>query len=269
MKPVALGLTCLTTAMTSVVALDVDLKLGPNEAVITSELLNQHWSNNVLRNDSATGHLGGSFRFFNIGIKVDGYLALDGHSQEEIGDFEVTEMSLRIDYLIKMEQYFQILPFFEMSSYPYDSGRPAFVWAGAEGWYLTPLEGLEAGASMRFNLADSRSDAKAADPDNHAVITMGARYLYQEAPLDAMGWLLTDIANRAFHLATTGTETRGIQTVKLGGRLTLPLPWEEMWLYGQAENIWFVHPTERDHMRDTGQDRSVLTFALGVEWRAE
>ncbi len=270
MKTSVFGLTCLATAaLTPIAALDVDLQTGPNEARLAAELLNQHWSNNVVINDASTGHLSGRFRFYDIGLQLDGFLALDGQGDTDVGDFETTEFTARLDYLIEIEQYVQILPFVEVTSHPYDTGRPAYTWIGAEAWYLTPLEGLEAGASIQFNFGDSRGAGKANDPDNQILSTLGVRYFYQEAPLDTLVWLLTDIGNTSMHKAVSGVETRGFQTIKIGGRMTLPLPWEEMWFYGQAENIWYVNSKERDALELAGRDRSELVFALGVEWRAE
>jgi hypothetical protein len=271
MKTKALGLACLTTAaMSPLAALDVDLQVGPDEARLSAELLNQQWSNNAIINPAATGHLAGDFRWYDIGIHIDGYMALDGGpTSAEIHDFETTDVTLRIDYLFEVEQYVQILPFIEITSYPFFTGSPKYNWLGIDAWYLTPLEGLEVGASVQYNLDDSAPGGKEADPEHHVLVTSGVRYLYQEAPLDVLVWSLLDIGSASYHKATTGADTQGLNTFKMGGRMTLPLPWEETWLYGQAEQIFYVDSEDRSTLKDAGRDRSELVFAVGVEWRAE
>lgn len=270
MTSTALRLTCLATAaITPAIALDINLQTGPDSARITTTLENQQWSNGRIIDDQAVGRLSGAFRWYDVGIRLDGVIALDGRPTDtDIHDFETTEFTLNIDYLIEIEQLMQIRPFIEVTSYPYISGSPKFSWLGLEMWYLTPLEGLETGASIQYNLADSQPGDKAADPDHHVYGEIGVRYFYQEAPLDAVFWNTIGIGNSSYHQVTTGADTQGLTTFNLGGKLTLPLPWEEMWMFGSAENIWYVDSEDREALADASQSRSNLIFKLGVEWRA-
>jgi len=267
----ALGLTCLATvaALTPALALDTELQLGPDEMRINLTLENQQWSNGAMIHDGAVGRTSMDVRWYDVGIHLDGVLVLDGQSSSTITDFETTEITAKIDYLFEIIDIAQIIPWVEVSSYPYDTGSFRYIWAGLDFWYLTPLQGLEAGASLQYNLADATPKSKRAYGEHHVVSTVGARYLYQAAPLDTMAFGLIDIASRSYALHNTGVSNQGLYTFRLGGQVTLPMPWEELWLVGKAQNIWYLDSDIRDSLALAGRDRSELVFSIGLEWAAE
>lgn len=266
----ALRLSCLATAaIAPALALDTELRLGPDEARLNATLENQHWSNGRIIHDASVGRLAADFRFYDVGVHIDGVLALDGSSSQAITDFETTEITFKVDYLFEVIDICQIIPWVEISSYPFDTGSPRYIWGGVDFWYLTPLQGLEAGASLQYNIADAAPNYKRASPEHHVVGTFGTRYLYQAVPLDTMAFALFDLTSRSYSNFNAGVSNQGLYTFRLGGQMTLPLPWEETWLVGSAQNIWYIDSDVRDSLAMQGRDRSELLFTIGVEWAAE
>lgn len=278
--PKVLGLACLATfAAAPAFAAEPVLQTSSPELDqvqlrASAELLNKHWSpsaSQVLHHD-ATGHGSFSMRWFDVGVHLDGYMVLDGDSgprDQVTNDFEITEMTGRLDYLLEVENYIQILPFLEATVYPFQQGTTRFNWLGAELWYLTPIEGIEVGGSAQYNLADNGTGIYENLDDNYWLGRFGVRQFWQDAPIDLAAWQMVGVANRAYHRMMTGTDTQGITTVDLGARLTMPLPWEELWASLKVEGIWYADSDDRRALYEAGEDRAELVFAIGMEWRAE
>lgn len=275
MNTKVLGLACLATLATPAAwALEKELQVGPDELRGGFELLNQHWSPGgaVVINPSATGRASLDARWYDVGLHIDGYLALDGNpgnNRAVITDLETTEVTARLDYLFEIENILQVLPFIEGTVYPYVKGSTKYNWVGAEAWYLTPLEGLEVGASLQYNLADNTiaSTPSVSVSEHYWLHTFGVRYFYQEAPLDLSGWGLLNLANRAYHRQVTGANTQGATTFNLGGQLTLPLPWDSTWTFLKVDSYWYVDSDDRKALFAAGRDKTELVFALGFEYR--
>lgn len=270
MNTKVLGLACIAT-LTAPAAwgLEKELQVGPDELRGNLELMNQHWSPgaSAVINPSSTGHASGDYRFYDVGVHVDGYMALDGNPGSgplNITDFETTEITGRLDYLFEVENIVQVLPFIELTAYPFFDGKSKYNWIGIEGWYMTPLEGLELGGSMQYNLADNTISGV----NEHYVLTdLGARYFHQEAPLDVSAWSVLEIANRAYNRQLSGANYQGATTFNLGGQATLPLPWESTWTYLKVDSYWYVDSVERKELAKAGRDKTELVFALGFEYR--
>lgn len=271
MNSKVLGLACLATLTAPTAwALEKELQIGPDETRAGLELMNQHWSPgaSAVINPSSTGHASADVRWYDVGLHLDGYIALDGNPGSDpaiITDFETTEVTIRLDYLFEVENIVQILPFVEVTNYPFFSGKTKYNWVGAEAWYLTPLEGLELGGSGQFNVADNTVEDNVRE--HYWLHTLGARYFYQEAPLDVQAWSLLTLANRAYHEQLSGANTQGITTFNLGGQLTLPLPWESTWTFLKVDSYWYGDSDDRHEMAKAGRDKTELVFSLGIEYR--
>jgi hypothetical protein len=268
MNTKVIGLACLATLTApSAWALEKELQVGPDELRGDLELLSQHWSPgaSAVINPSATGHVSVDARWYDVGVHLDGYGALDGNpgGDKAITDFETTEVTGRIDYLFEVENIVQVLPFVEATVYPYAMGKTKYNWVGAEGWYMTPAEGLEVGASIQYNVADNTIDT---GNEHYWVHNLGARYIYQEAPLDFQGWGLLGMANRAYHRQMTGADIQGATTLDLGGQLTLPLPWTSTWTFLKVDNYWYVRSDDRHELAKAGRDKTELVFSIGFEY---
>ncbi len=264
----ALGLASIASiAAPTAFALDLDLAVAERTEVnLGVEVLNKHWSQGTIRHDDVTANVFGKMRWYDIGLKIDGFMALAGDDQSEptVNSFETTEVTARLDYLLEIEDLFQFLPFVELSSFPNITGKAPFNWAGAEIWWLTPIEGIEIGGSAQYNLRDNRDDDL---DDNHWLFEVGAREFWQDAPLDLQFWQVVDLASRSYHAATVGSDKQGITTINVGGKATLPLPYEEMWAFLRIEGHWYVSTEDRDALDLQERDNSEVIIGIGIEYR--
>ncbi len=264
----ALGLVGIASlAAPTAVALDHDLAVAERTEVnVGVELLNKHWSNGVIRHDDVTANGFAKLRWYDIGLKLDGFMALAGNDQvdPEVSALETTELTARIDYLLEIEDLFQFLPFVEFTTYPDVTLKAPFHWIGAEVWWLTPLQGVEIGTSAQYNLMDEREDDL---DDNHWVFDVGSRQFYQDAPLDLQFWQVLEMANRSYHQATIGTDRQGATTLNLGAKATLPLPYEEMWAFLKLEGYWYLDGDDRDALQAQGRDDTEVIIGIGIEYR--
>jgi len=280
-KP-TLGLACLATLSLSTAAAVEEYELQKADAdgrdlVIGLELLNSHHF------DAAAGSIHddvtarGSFtgRYWDIGLHIDGWLAVDGNDNravEPVGTGEMIQFNLRLDYL--MEGNFgtygvlQVLPHLETVLFPDLAGNTRFNWAGVDTWYGLPWqEGLEVGASVDFNLVN---DTQGARNVHELRGSMGARWMYQDAPVDLMVWGLLNWGNRAYHDFLGGDpDQQGFTVFNLGAKATLPLPWEECWTFLRLEGSWWMQGDDRDALKGAGGDANEIVIGIGFEWRPE
>jgi hypothetical protein len=279
MNDKALGLACLASlAAPAAMALDTDLAIaGRDTVIIGDELMNKHWSEGRVRVDDVSNHAYGDLRFYDVGLHVDGVMALAGDdtpapgldNDDKISSFETTEVTLKLDYLLEVENIVQILPYLETTVYPNVNGRTPFNWIGTEAWFMLPLEGIELGGSAQYNLTDQTDTANTSGGHHHWLFTVGAREFWQDAPLDLMLWQTVDLASRSYHRDTVGSDQQGITTVNLGAKATLPLPYEEMWAFLKVEGHWYVTSDDKDALDLQGRDNSEVIIGIGIEYRSE
>jgi len=271
MKTNVLGLACLASLAAPAMAAEPELQQshGDNgtDAKASLEVLNIHNTYDVTRHDDVTakGHFTG--RYWDIGVHLDTYMALDGNPGTTADSFEVTEFTGRLDYLFEMEGYFQILPFYQGTVFPDINGRARFNWLGTEAWYMTPLEGLEVGGQVAYNLHDD--GATDGGNEHHWWSYVGGRYFYQDAPLDLVTWANVGLGSRSYHEISSGTTKQGLTTVNIGAKATLPLPWEETWAFLRVEGIWWPNHDDQESMRSAGQDPNEIVIGVGAEWHME
>ncbi len=266
-----LGLACLASLTAGTAqALETELQIGPDEFRAGGELLNKHYSHGRVIHPDVTSHGSVDFRWYDVGIHIDGYIVLDGAPgprEEVISDLETTEITGRLDYLFEIENYVQVLPFIEATVYPYAQGATKFNWVGADVWYMLPLEGIELGGSAQYNLADNTDPE--IDHEHHWLGSFGSRQFYQDAPIDLAFWQVVNLASRSYHRLTTGADKQGLTTIDLGAKLTMPLPWHETWAFLKAEGHFYVNSEDREALEASGGDKNELVIGIGFEYRAE
>ncbi|MBA3684374.1 MAG: hypothetical protein H0W72_03950 [Planctomycetes bacterium] len=270
MKYPVLGLAACLASLTAptLAAMEMDLATGPQDLRASFELLNKLYDEHRVVHPDATGEVTLIGRYWDIGIRLTGDVAIDGDhtTPDSTHTFETVRITGRIDYLIEIQDYVQIIPFVESKTYPHITGAAPFNWAGADVWYLTPIEGIELGGSAAYNLFDN-TDYQG--HDNHWIGTIGVRELYQDAPIDFIAWQTVDLASRSYHEIISGADTQGITTLNIGGQLTLPLPWEETWATLMVEGHWWLGSDDKDALELAGTDPGEIVFGIGFEYRAD
>jgi hypothetical protein len=260
------------------------LQTGPTDFVLGGELVSRQIDQGVVRYDNTAAHVSAAGRFgilndgnddhSGLGAQVDGYFAVgeDRRSPTKtVEPGEMTEFNGKVTYLYDIHDaathlpFIQLIPHFEYVTYPNVSPAQNFLkdhesWLGGEMWYATPLDGIELGADLDWDLNHHAHMFKGA---------AGAREFYQDVPFDVRGWQLLNFGNRGYtNLLYSGT-TKGITTIDIGGRITLPLPWEETWSYAQCQAIYWPDSKARKVLRAQGQDAGEFIIAVGMEWRPD
>jgi hypothetical protein len=267
-KSQVLGWACIATLSASTAsALETELQLGETDNIVAGvELLNKHYTNEAVRHDDVTAHGYANVRWYDIGLTLDGYLAVDGaiSPTTDVDTGETSEVTARLDYLFEITDIAQIIPFFEATAYPNDTGRGRFHWLGTDGWYMFPwAEGLEFGASAAYNLND---EVETGLHEHHWIGSVGSRYFWQDAPIDMMAWGLLNLGSRSYHEITSGTDNQGFTTANIGGKITLPLPYDAWWTFLRLEGNWWLDSEDRDSIRSFGGDPSEIIIGIGAEF---
>lgn len=271
MKNPVLGLACLASlAATAGAEEEYQLQQGPDDLRVSLELLNTHYDQGVAVHDDVTAHSNVTIRHWDIGLHLDGWMAVDGNDRRTWGPTvstgEVTQFTARLDYLIEMEGFFQLLPHFETTLYPDTSGATRYNWLGADAWYLLPIEGFEIGGSADYNLRDDTPGNR----NTHAWRgSFGAREFFQDAPLDFAAWQMLNLGSASYHRNLTGTDNHSVTTLNLGGRVTLPFPFEDTWTYLQVEGSWWLDGDDRDALRAQGREAVEVLLTIGLEYHPE
>lgn len=244
------------TASTALVAVEPELRLGSDSAVVTSEILSQYVHDGALRSKATTWRNHGRVRYLGLGLQADLYATLEEDRRRELDTGDLVETRLRADYLIELPGLAQIMPTLRYQYFPawedeFDVDEP--LWLGVEGWYLLPFEGLEVGGSIDYDLLD----------EHGWFAEIGARQLAQIAPLDLQSWQLIGLGDGDYHAFTAGNDDSGLGALQLGGLATLPLPWNDTYATLRAEYSYWLRGTDRDSAPDNGQ----FSIGIGFEWR--
>ncbi len=274
MKYPVLGLACLASlSAPTVAAMETDLTTATTASepqfLGRFELLNKLYDEHRVIHPDVIGEGTVAGRIWDIGLKLTGDLVIDGDhtTDESIHTFEMARFVARLDYLFEIQDYIQIIPFLETKVYPYLNGETPFNWAGVDVWYLTPIEGVELGGSTAYNVFDTTDDV--GGKEHFWVGTIGAREMYQDAPIDLLVWQTIDLGSQSYHERITGSDSQGITTLNLGGKLTLPLPWEETWATLQLEGHWWIDSDDKDALQAAGRDPGEIVLGIGLEYRPE
>lgn len=247
-----LSLAALATAT----AADTELRLGPAELILGTELANVQVEHSATRVDDAVLRPYVQGRFWNIGIDAEVWLALGDDQDADIDTGELTEAAFRVDYLFEFPEIFQLLPFYQNHTYVEldpDGEVEDAHWLGLDFWYLSPFEGLEFGGTLAFDAGDEYGWYSA----------VGARQFYQNRPLDLATWQMLSFGDHDYHGWTSGADEAGLTSFELGAEATLPMPWQDTWAGVRAE----VHVWLQDDDRDALEESVEFVISLAFEYR--
>ena len=286
------ALIALTGLSASLMALEIEPQTGGlvfgNDAAKSQSLswhgglanrqLDQGWE----RSEDAVFENGTTLRKYGLGFSLDGAFAVgqdkgaiqltDNHPTtykvRPIKPGELLQVNAKLDYIIQVDgvyavgaPFLQFIPHFEYVTYPNQSGnvlKDNQLWAGADIWWSTPLEGVELGTSHEWNLQD---------PAYRGAIAV--RELQQFAPYDLIFWQTLNFGSRTYHRYFLPVDKTGVTTADLGVKVRTPMAWREWWTYVGADWSYWLNKDDREARSTLGRDAGDFTFSVGVEWRAE
>ena len=240
----------------------------------------------------ATGVLAG--RFYGIGLRVEGdvavgqdkqgtYLKNNGpvdmtstatiqashakrYGSSDTKPGEVSRLSARLDFLFQINgvyddgPFLQFLPYVRTETRPAESSGPLKEeqqWAGMDLWWALPIPGIELGLGNEFNLSSDYYAYRGA---------AGFREMYQIAPLDLQFWQMANWGDSNLSSFYTGNGQRGINYTQLGGKVLMPTPWVEWWMFSSVDWTYWLGSENRDILNANDIAKGDVTFSIGVEW---
>jgi hypothetical protein len=270
------SLTAVAQAATE--PLEYDLQKGPDDVVLTGELLNKDYDQGVIRNDNVTAHAGLTVRYFDIGLHLDDYMAIGGDPNlpRPVKSGETTQFNAGLDYLVEMTGVFQVLPHYLWETYPNLPKQPyknQEEWLGADGWYELPYQGLEAGFSFDYNPFYNGQDDKfvaGGGLAGHAFRSaIGARELFQHTPVDLIFWQTLNYGNGEYKNFLIGDDHTGFTTFDIGVKYTAPFYINEWWTVFRLEAHYWLEDRDRNILQRAGLESTEIIIGFGFEWRPE
>ncbi len=276
LSPVLATVCIATMSLGSAAAVETELQLGPSDLRLGAELVNKHYDQGVIRNENVTaiGHL--DARFWDIGLHADWYLAVnsDKSQTEPVSAGETTQITLGADYLIEMQDVFQIIPHYEFIAYPNLPDQPwknGQNWFGVDGWYLLPWPGLEVGGGFDYNpFYNSDLDAHRGNGglSAHALRAgIGARQFYQTAPLDIAFYEVLNFGNGEYKEFLIGSDETGLTTLDLGVRYVSPFFINDLWMTARLEAHVWLEGDDREALRAADKNTTEVIIGIGFEYR--
>ncbi len=267
------GIAALTTLTVSapLVAMDLEQKYGPDDFRIGAEVLSKHFDQGVVLVDDATAHINGSARYYGVGVKLDGWIAIgqDNSSQARaVNPGEITQFTARVDYLLEVADadnipLVQILPYYEFVTYPNQTGskfKDKQSWLGADAWYMLPIEGVELGGNLAFDPISGAHFVKS---------TLGSRQFFQSAPFDFAFHEVVNMGNGAYKSQLSGSGKSGFTTANIGAKVTTPLPFQQWWTFARMDWDYWMQKKDRTLLRLQGRDSGTFVIGFGVEYIAD
>lgn len=262
---------------------------------IGADLQSKQYDQGIVRNDDAVLHERLGARYWDIGLTLDAWQVLGedlalprtttrGNVPQRASNGETTQFNARLDYLIELKNYFQLLPFVEWVAYPNIPDVPLKDdqwYIGLDGWYMTPLTGVELGGSISYDpFYDVKANVHGAGgwSSNHLLRgSFGAREFYQRAPIDLTFWQMFNFGNENYNRMVNGGDNAdpgylsdnndtGFNLLDIGAQAFIPLPWKEWWLTMKLEGHFWLENDERERMADAGKDTKEWIVAVGVRW---
>lgn len=270
-----LATACLAAmSISSAAAVETDLQLGPDDLRIGAELVNMHYDQGAIRNENVTaiGHL--DYRIWDIGLRADWYMAVNSDQQRDITAGETTQINLGVDYLIEMQDTFQIIPHYEFTIYPNQAEQPYKAdqhWLGVDAWYLLPWPGLEVGGGLDYNAFynGEQDDYKArGGSGGHALRgAIAARQFYQNAPLDVAFYQVLNFGNGEHKRFLIGDDDPGVTTLDIGVRYITPFFLDQLWMTARLEAHFWLESDDRDFLKSQGENSAEVVMGIGFEWK--
>ncbi len=251
-------------------AMDSEQVFGPNDVRFSNALENKQYDRGVIRVDDVVDHAAFSARYYGLGVKLDGWMALgqDTSATDTISPGEITQFKARADYLLQIDYQkgmplAQILPHFEVVTYPDQSTslvKNHQRWIGADGWINPPFVGFQ-GIWFGGNLEWNASDQWLAFTGS-----FGARELIQYAPYDFQLFQLINFGNAAYNRQFGGLDDSAASTIEIGGKVTYPLIAQEWWSFVKVYGYYWLDSRQRDLNKKSGVDSGGIVMSVGVEW---
>jgi hypothetical protein len=235
------ALTTLCAIAISLPALDPHLRLDRDQWEVDLGADSQHVDSGRIVSSRPAASLSTVGSLERVGIRGDFWLALSEDEERgvEAGDF--IEARLSADLLLEDPDYWQIIPHYRGTFYPYDNDIDNPQWVGVDGWYLLPLQGAEIGASLQI---DSTGD-------NGWRVSAGGRQFWQFAPFDFRTWQILRGGDDEYNQWVAGNDDNGISTLDLGWETTIPMPYEYWWAFLTAEAfVWLGDEDRVDEEND-------------------
>jgi hypothetical protein len=276
LSPVLATACIATLTIGSAAAVETELQLGPDDFRLGAEVVNKHYDQGVIRNENPTviGHLDG--RWFDVGLHVDWYLAANGDDSQpvDVSAGETTQINVGIDYLIEMQDVFQIIPHYQFITYPNLPDVPwkdDQHWIGVDGWYLLPWPGIEVGGGFDYNPfynADIDAYRGGGGLSSHALRAgFGARQFYQNAPLDIAFFEILNVGNGEYKQFLNGSDEAGFTTLDLGMRYLTPFFIDKLWMTARLEAHFWLEGDDRDALREAGKNTAEVLLGIGFEYK--
>jgi hypothetical protein len=270
-----LATACLAAiSIGTAAAVDTELQLGPDDLRIGAELVNMHYDQGVVRNENVTaiGHL--DWRFWDVGLHADWYMAVNSDREREITAGETTQITLGIDYLFEMQDVFQVIPHYEFITYPHWVEQPwknDQHWLGVDAWYLLPWPGIEVGGGFDYNpFYNSEADDYKArgGSGGHALRgAIAARQFYQNAPLDVAFYQVLNFGNGEYKKFLIGDEDEGVTTFDIGIRYVTPFFLDQLWMTARLEAHFWLESDDREFLKAQDENSAEVVMGIGFEWK--
>lgn len=247
-------------------------------AGLANKQIDQGWE----RDSNAVLQTGGTARYWGLGLTLFGSFAIEPDSSatyvstvdptvygpNPLSPGEFVQFNAKLDYVIEVDgvygvdqPFLQFIPHFEYVTYP---NQPANVlkddqvWAGADVWWSTPLEGIEIGGNSDWNLLSPAYRGAA-----------GFREVLQFAPYDLVLWQVANWGSNTYQNYFYNSETTGFTTTDIGAKVRMPMAWREWWTYVGADWSYWVTQSAREARGDFGLNAGTFEFNVGMEWIAE
>jgi hypothetical protein len=277
----ALSLACLVslTAATAA-AVETNLQKGPADFLLGFELLSKQYDQGYVRNNNLTAHATMTARYWDIGVHLDGFMALAPDiyrtpTTTSIGT--TTELSGGVDYLAQMPGYFQIIPHYQYIMYPdlpNSRVKDDQHWFGVDGWWVLPLPipGFELGGGADYNpFYNYQTDSYRGygGLSSHLFrAAVGMRQFYQPVPIDLCFWEILNFGNSNYiqYFGSGSDNNAGPTTLDLGVKYTQPFFFDQSFLFIKLESHFWVEKPDREYLHSIGKDPNDIVMSVGVEW---
>ena len=124
-------------------------------------------------------------------------------------------------------------------------------------WWALPIPGIELGLGNEFNLSSDYYAYRGA---------AGLREMYQIAPLDLQMWQMVNWGDSNLSSLYTGADSRGLSYTQLGGKVLMPTPWVEWWMFSSLDWTYWLGSEHQDILGAIDAAKGDITFSIGLEW---
>lgn len=287
------GVACLASlSVVAMPAMETEQAI-PDDFQVGVDLQSKQYDQGIVRNNDATLHERVAGRWYDVGLSLDlwqslgedkslPYRSTRGNMPQRAAPLETIDVNLRLDYLIEMKNYFQILPFVQWINYPDLKDVPLKddqYYLGLDAWWMTPVQGVELGGSMSYdpfyNVHTNTHGASGWSNDHLLRGSFGAREFVQADSFDLSFWQMFNFGNENYNRFVGGGNNMvhpndgwdtGFNVFDLGAQAIMPLLWKDWWLTTKLEGHFWIESDERDRVEAQGKDTKEWVISVGVRW---